>query len=317
MIQPRSALVIGTEVALNGFESGASLRIEAIRKLLEDQGYSTTLVARSNAKPYLNKKWDAIALTSFSTAKFARRARKITSILWFDSTDSWSQTRFSLINQGYLLQMLAYLRDLLFVWTSPYFDLITFITERDRHVERIWWKWRTRPLVFPVLNLDQEVINSTDTRLVFIGDGNYLPNQQAVKYLENVVSKLPTNLPIHIFGRGYDSTCPQFIYHGYVTSDKLYQANDIHLAPIFSGAGLKLKVAVPAWNGLRVVTTPEGANGLNTLNHIAIAKTPLEFVQKIQDFLTNPVTLPLKDPRETIFEVDESSLIVSQLLGLS
>jgi hypothetical protein len=117
MNRKREALVIGTEVAVNGLKSGASLRVQSVKNILESQGYVTTIVSRNNFKTCLGKKWDVIALTSFATAKCARKASRATSLLWFDSTDSWSKTRKSLIRKGYFLQIIAYLRDLFFIWT--------------------------------------------------------------------------------------------------------------------------------------------------------------------------------------------------------
>ncbi len=317
MSKTKTALIICTEVAANGLESGASLRIQAIKKILGKQGFKTEIVSRTAAISYLDKRWDAVVLASFSTAKLSRSARKVTSFLWFDSTDSWSQTRRSLIRQGNYLQTFAYLRDIFFIWTAPRFELITFITSRDRQSERAWWLWRVRPLVFPVSHLDRTVRNSSVSRLVFAGDGHYPPNQQALRFLGQLVSILPQDLPVHVFGRGYDFTHSGFIFHGYSSSSELYNSNDIHLAPIFSGAGLKLKVAIPLWNGLRVITTPEGANGFNQDAQIAIAQTPGEFLKKIQGYLNEPSVFTSKKPNKAIFAVDETKLIESRILELT
>jgi hypothetical protein len=317
MIKNKKALIIGTEVAVNGFESGASLRLNAIKKTLEDKGYSTKIASRSNAKSCLGDSWDVIALTSFATAKFARKARKSAPILWFDSTDSWSQTRVSLIRQGHLRQFLAYARDLYFIWTAPHFDLVTFISARDRDAEKIWWRFRTKPFIFAISNLDQKLKVSENHRLVFVGDGEYLPNKHAISFLGDMASKMSLGVPIHVFGRGFESSDTRFIFHGYVPTDLIYETSDIYLAPIFSGAGVKLKVAIPAWNGLRVVTTTEGANGLIELTNLAVAHSPLEFFEKIKSFLAEPAVVKCIAPRETIFEVDESFLVYERISDLA
>ena len=316
MTELKNALIIGTEVAVSEYESGASHRIQAIRKILEDQGYATHTVSRSEAHDHFKRKWDAVALVSFSTAKFSWKARKVTPLLWFDSTDSWGLTRRSLIRQGNYLQVFAYLRDLFFIWTAPGFELVTFITARDRQTERSWWRWRSMPLVFPIKGLDRNVRASENRRLVFVGDGHYAPNQLALGFLEKLVSKLPADLPIHIYGRGYDSELSGCVFHGYSPAIELYETNDIHIAPIFSGAGLKLKVAIPAWNGLQVVTTPEGSNGFNGLHQIAIGKTPDEFLKQIEIFLMKPLVSQQIKPGENIFEVDDTQIIELRILEL-
>jgi hypothetical protein len=316
MAEQKSALIIGTEVAVSDYESGASHRIQAVRKILEDQGYVTKTVSRSEAQDHLMTKWDAVALVSFSTTKFSWKARKVTPFLWFDSTDSWGLTRRSLIRQGNYLQVFAYLRDLYFIWTAPRFDLVTFITARDRQTERSWWRWRAMPLVFPITGLDRNVRVSESKRLVFVGDGHYAPNQQALRFLGEMVSKLPMELPIHVFGLGYNSELSGCVFHGYSSAIELYEINDIHLAPIFSGAGLKLKVAIPVWNGLQVVTTPEGSNGFNELHQIAIGKTPDEFLKQIENFFMKPLVTQQMRLGHSIFEVDETQIIEQRIFEL-
>jgi hypothetical protein len=61
----------------------------------------------------------------------------------------------------------------------------------------------------------------------------------------------------------------------------LYQVGDIHLAPITSGAGLNLKVAIPLWNGLRVITTREGSNGFRKIPAMSVCQTHKDFAEKI------------------------------------
>jgi hypothetical protein len=61
----------------------------------------------------------------------------------------------------------------------------------------------------------------------------------------------------------------------------MYSINDVHLAPIRYGAGLKLKVAIPLWNGLRVISTPEGSSGFKKSSRLNIASTPRQFAETI------------------------------------
>jgi hypothetical protein len=318
MNRKREALVIGTEVAVNGLESGASLRVQSVKNILESQGYVTTTVSRNNFNACFDNKWDVVVLTSFATAKCARKARNATTFLWFDSTDSWSKTRKSLIRKGYYLQIIAYLRDLFFIWTAPKFDLITFITEHDKETEYSWWKFRVKPFVFPILDLDRKINDSGSQRLVFVGDGSYRPNQQALKFLEDLYPLLTSKPTIHVFGRGFSSSNPGFVLHGYVEDRALYQVGDIHLAPITSGAGLNLKVAMPLWNGLRVITTKEGSNGFRNIPAMSICQTHEEFAEKIEVLLREPIKIDSKiSPRASIFEVDESKQVRQMISPLN
>lgn len=313
----RAALVIGTDVALNGLESGAYLRVKEVSRILENQGFSIYYCKRSEADSYLARKWDAIALVSYSTAMLARKARNATSFLWFDATDSWSRTRLSQIRQGRYSQIAALFRDIFFLVTAPHLDLITFISKRDRNSERFWWKWRSVPYVFPILELDREISLKSGGRIVFVGDGNYFPNKKALGYLEELVVNLAPETIIDVYGKGFQSTSPNFRLHGYKQAEVIYRQGDLYLAPIFSGAGLKLKVAIPVWNGLRVVTTPEGANGFKKSDLIVVAKSKIEFAEKIKEFQNIPQDYLNVKPREQIFELDETQQIKERISKLT
>jgi Glycosyl transferases group 1 len=301
----KNALIIGTETATNGLESGASLRLRSIERLLSDGGYEVTIASRGEAKQFLSREWGIIALVSFSTAKFLRRARKKTKNLWFDSTDSWTLTRMSLAKMGRLEHLVLLARDLFWVWTAPKIDLITFITQRDAIQERSWWKDRSAPLIFPIKPLDRLVVNSHDSKLVFVGDGSYGPNVAALKFLEEVLNYLNDDTKVHLYGKNLSSSSPSFICHGYVPNDELYESSDIHLAPISSGGGLKLKVAVPLWNGLRVVATPEAANGFNIGPNLRVAPTVELFASEIRTLIEANSTIQ-PAPKDAIFEIDDS-----------
>ena len=285
MTTEKIALIIGTEVATNGFESGAALRLSSIKNLIESSGFKVSVTSRARAKDFLKSDWDLVVLISFSTSSLLRLARERTKLLWFDPTDSWVLTRLSLIRSGDLKQGFTLVRDLYFIWTSPKIDLITFVSERDSSKERLWWRKRSVPLILSIEGLDREIKPSKYARLVFSGDGRYRPNQKALKFLSKTSEFLPSNLQIHLMGRDLSSKSKRFKVHGYLSHQEMYFSNDIHLAPIEHGGGLKLKVAVPLWNGLRVISTPEGSSGFKESRLLKIAITPRNFAEQISEIL--------------------------------
>lgn len=313
----KSALIIGTEVATNGLESGASIRIDSIRNLLVKNGFQVEITSRRSAKNSLNSNWDLVVLVSFSTSKYLRLARSKTKSLWFDPTDSWTQTRISLLLNGDLKQLFLLMRDLFWIWTAPRIDLITFIAQRDSNKERVWWNKRSKPLVIPIQGLDREVKQGSDSRLVFIGDGSYGPNKDALTFLERTLDHLPTNMNIHLFGTGIKVPNSKFINHGYVPRSDLYSTNDIHLAPITKGGGLKLKVAIPLWNGLRVVATNEAATGFTASDYLKIADTPKQFADAIINSHEPELTEKGFKPLSAIYIDDQTVLVDRWLVGLS
>jgi hypothetical protein len=274
-------LIIGTEVATNGFESGASIRLNGIRELLERCQMEVTVVARSESTDSLKKDWDLVVLVSFATARHLRKARKCSKLVWFDATDSWRLTRFSLMRSGDLKQIPILIRDLFWLWTAPKVDLLSFITRRDAEKEKSWWRKRSIPAIYPVQNLERSINPSEKIRLIFVGDGKYGPNVRAINFLRRVLDLLPKSSQIHIYGKGFENLDSRFVLHGYCASEKMYFERDIHLAPIESGAGLKLKVAVPLANGLKVISTPEGASGFSQNSNLLLATDEASFAAQV------------------------------------
>jgi hypothetical protein len=309
MIKKR-ALIIGTEFATNGIESGGALRVNGIKDLLESLSFIVRIVSRKNATELLRQDWDLVVLVSFATAKFLRRARKSSNILWFDPTDSWQMTHYSLIRSGSLRQIPILIRDLFWLWTAPRIDLLTFVTRRDAQHERAWWRDRLAPLIYPVHNLRRTINPSLETRFVFVGDGRYRPNTRAIKFLSKVLDFLPVSQQIQVYGRGFEGLDSRFVLHGYCPNEEMYFENDIHLAPMKSGSGLKLKVAVPLANGLKVISTLEGANGFSKNQNLITALNEESFAAKMLQ-LKGSQRLAKPILRADIYEDDDTALILN------
>lgn len=305
----KNVLIIGTEVATNGLESGGSLRINGIKELLLSLDFNVHVVSRRNAKKSLANEWDLIVLVSFATAGLLHRARKNSKAIWFDPTDSWRLTRFSLIRRGDLKQLPILLRDLFWIWTSPRIDFLTFITKRDSEKEKFWWSKRLHPIIYPIQDLKRLVHPSSEMRLIFVGDGSYGPNTQAITFLTKVLQLLPPTIQIHVYGKGFKNSDSRFIFHGYSSNQEMYFENDVHLAPITFGAGLKLKVAVPLANGLRVISTPEGANGLKQNSNLFIAPDEKSFASLILQLEVNRDITSVSGSVD-IYQVQEDSLVI-------
>jgi hypothetical protein len=83
------------------------------------------------------------------------------------------------------------------------------------------------------------------------------------------------------------------------------------------GGGLKLKVAVPLWNGLHVVSTQESAVGFKDSSSLEIANTPKAFADAIKKVLE--VGIPEKPfkPLSAIYIDDQTEFVDRWLAGLS
>jgi len=272
----KTALVIGTETAVSNFSSGTSLRLNYFSEYLQSNNFKVTVTSKSRAKKFLNQNYDLILISSYSVAGIGRLARRRTKTLWFDPYDSWTRSRFSLIRSGQILQLLPLIRDYLNILMFPEREITSFISEEDanRHLRFLR---RDHLLILPI-HFESMVLNqSSRPRLVFVGDGSYRPNQKCLKFLDEL-GRL-TGQEIHVMGKGYrnKSRFSNCKFHGYVSDHLLLWTNDIHLAPIKYGAGLKTKVAMPLTYGLRVIASLESSKGLCANRNLKVAKSKQDF----------------------------------------
>ncbi len=306
-----TALIVTNDIGLNGLESGASLRIETLQSLIEGLGLQVEKVSLRNFIDSPDKHYKLIVLTPFTAVRVSKKARKNSNILWLDHCDSWIQTRFSRLYNGELKQIVALMRDVYYLISKPKYEVQTFISLRDSRILRRRTALNT--YIVPNVIKNYKLDPSYDPRLVFIGDGKYKPNQSAVNYLESILKFLPKGTYIHVFGRGYKKSHPNIVFHGYAPSAELYRQGDVHLAPIFYGAGIKNKVAIPLSLGLPVVTTQQGANGINPCSGLYVENKPEKFVKAIQS-ATETQTPIFRNQK--IYSDDESSELIQFLRSL-
>jgi hypothetical protein len=280
----KTALIIGTGVAVSNFESGSSLRLQFLKRVLEEQHYSVCVVEKHQAKEALNRSFDLILITSYSCAALGRKARPKTKILWFDPYDSWLHFRVSMIKQGYLLQILALLRDVFFTGIFPKREITTFISERDASYHPRFLR-SDNLFIIPIQFAPQIVKLATESRLVFTGDGGYRPNANSLTFLNELGAKLGKQ--ITVIGRGYSDfdDYPHCNFVGYVDRADLFQSLDIHLVPVLLGAGIKTKSANPLAVGLRVIASEEAAIGLKPIENLSVVKDFSEFAETTRKVL--------------------------------
>ena len=307
----KQALIVGTPVALSDYKSGASIRLNTVKRILMQSGFEIKLVSSSEYSKMPEFTWDVIVIVSFAATQSLKKARKESRFLWLDATDSWHQTRISRIKAGEIAQIAALLRDIYRLSRVRKIDLVTFISQFDASRESKYTRKRGgEVLVFPN-HFDQNTLGAKgENRLVFVGDGDYPPNRSAIKFLEKIRKLLPTHQDIHLVGRNLATKSKGFVFLSRVSDDELYGVGDIHLAPVFSGSGIKNKVAEPLFYGLTVITTRHGSNGLMPSKRLLVRKTPKEFAEAIQLALASSFPTEL----DSNFQFDESAKLL-KILG--
>ncbi len=143
--------------------------------------------------------------------------------------------------------------------------------------------------------------------LLFVGNFNHMPNQQAIEALvQDVLPELYQSLPaqqrrdlvLHIVGSNGSpnvrlrNTQITTIFHGWLSDQQLrllYSTVKVVVAPLMSGAGVKGKINQAMLHGVPVVATPIAAEGMHLVDreNAMIATTPREFAHKLLEVYTD------------------------------
>ena len=317
-------LILANREALSGKISGASLRLESIHSVCSELGAEIHLRKASLKSLKSSQKYDLIVFCSFSviwTLNFFRYKEKN---IWIDCTDTVLGTL------GYQVRMLypfrnigSSLRALISVLALRKVKVISYISARDLLRDlRLLVKKTEALYVFPNQPVHFSFSQSQESRFIFMGTLKYLPNSRGLFTLldfliknnhEHIMRK------IHVFGEVSPlvrSQYPHVQWHGY--NDYLANQQDVHIAPILEGAGIKNKVTNPIFNGLQVITTIEGANGLIPQENLNICTSLEEFVAAM--LTADKTEFNLQQCKNLKFEKDQRNELLTFLrdvLGLT
>ena len=310
-IHGKRSLVIAGETALSQLDSGARQRLDSIVALLEEAEYTVTVSSREGVREP-DQAWSLCVGMSWPTALALRHASKFSRRTWFDACDSTKLLRSSLTDVFPVRSRLAGTRDRL-ACRLLHPDLVTYITATDAQADADLW--RSRPWVLPIAwRRVSTAPPDFPRRLVFVGDGKYAPNRQAVLWIMGTLvpalrSMGHTN-EVVVYGDGYEDLAGGGVaFRGYVSEERdIYTESDIHIAPVVHGAGMKSKVVVPALAGIRVVTTESGAQGLNRVPAIEVSSLR-DFPATVAGLLSDPVQRLGPLTAEDLLSDDNTSMI--------
>lgn len=150
--------------------------------------------------------------------------------------------------------------------------------------------------LLPVFGYDEKSIPADikiqgRNSILFVGGFNHRPNVTGIFwFLENVWKSLPVKLDLHIVGSNpppelVNAAGDKIHILGYV-NDKdlqtLYRSARVVIAPLLFGGGMKGKVIEAFYNGVPVVTTSIGAQGMDfAANSLMVADDPNKFAEFI------------------------------------
>jgi len=312
----KTALLISTPYAFSNQASGGGLRSIQLIDLLTEYGFEVTHIPASGLSEH--GFYDLICVVSFSNAHLLRGLRKKTDYLWYDPTDSWKVTRKSLFRLNPKLELIRFVRDLFYSRRYKFADLVTYCALRDRKADDVK---ASKILCIPNKIRGFPVEKDYGLRFVFVGSAEYEPNRKAIEFLiETMKDPKLSASKLHIYCSALKSSEVQnVIWHPLTDDGELYGKRDVHLVPIMRGAGMKYKTLVPLSLKLKVITTIEGATGIADNLNMKIVSNLAGFYAAILDeaLNLNKTPEPLKNNRDLIYQIDESSALHNLLTTLS
>lgn len=155
------------------------------------------------------------------------------------------------------------------------FDALIAISSKDL----IFFKENalTKPFHIAAVGLDQahQVNSVPELDLFYIGALDWMPNQEGLLwFIEHCWPSIVTDFPelkFHVAGRNSPpwlekrlSHAKNIIFHGEVSDSGEYiSRHSILLVPLFSGSGMRVKIAEGLNWGKPIITTPIGIEGLD------------------------------------------------------
>lgn len=149
----------------------------------------------------------------------------------------------------------------------------------------------TIPTSFSSVN---ETSDYTKNDFYFLGAMDWIPNEEGVDWLlKKVLPMAHSSLKIHLAGKSMNCarlSSTQILCHGEVDDAKSFiLSHGICLIPIKSGSGIKIKLLENMALGKPIITTSEGARGVNVIHdeHVIIADSPKDFVDAMLELNNN------------------------------
>ena len=313
-MKPRTAVIVASAGSLDFTYSPLYMRLKTIEGILSRANYNFyTLSVKDFLKKPNNHQVDLGVILSFTNSWVAPFLKQFSKRLWLDAMDSKSTLELTQ-SRSYIKQKITNARDSF--GAMHLFDLVTYISEEDRKNEQGTYR-SSAEYVFPIELKELPTLNVSPTRnFVFVGPSKYRPNLDAVKLLDKMMKQNQIIVPIKICGIGYSEI--NYRWHdllqfdGFVDEKKLYSSSDVHLAPLRSGAGIKMKSVMPFALGLQVIGTRIAFNGLQKHSNLI----ELENVQELPQYMKEIDSFPKVEilNGEEIYGCDESLSLIRELL---
>ena len=143
--------------------------------------------------------------------------------------------------------------------------------QREEYNELLEAKFEN-PLYIPyALKTNKQIFHQKVRKIVYIAGKNEVNNEAIIWFLDNVwiyFHQLYNHINLHIYGTVCDILSnyqdQNLVLHGRIENfEEAYTNADLAINPIHVGGGLKIKSVEALANGLPLITTKEGASGMD------------------------------------------------------
>ncbi|GHV72037.1 hypothetical protein AGMMS49928_27080 [Spirochaetia bacterium] len=178
-----------------------------------------------------------------------------------------------------------------------YSDKCIFITEEDKNEINRRYKFPLKKSnILPVLLNDKYASRVGDDNfyLLFFGSA-FFANIEAAEYL---IKEILPNIPysIVIAGTNMDKALAKYnnienlkIIGFTEELNKLFAGASVFIAPIFSGSGMKVKIAEALMHGKKIICSEKAIIGYEKISSIIVCKSTNEYITAINNIDVNKI----------------------------
>ncbi|PUE09147.1 glycosyl transferase family 1 [Limnohabitans sp. T6-5] len=221
------------------------------------------------------------------------------------------------------------------------FEVLTFISMSDMSRVGTAADKRYIPLCLPVKNVDYAVKTEPPVNLLWMGGFWWYPNAEGVLWfireiLPRVKERLTAmNVCLHFLGAAPPDELKalhdgqNILVHGFVDSlDEMLAQTHLLFVPLLSGGGVRVKILEAMSNGIPVLSTGKGCEGLGATDgvDVVVRDTAAEFAEAMLHLVSDrALRINLSDAGKSLLTrkynlqscIDEKENIYKKLFSLS
>ncbi len=288
--------------ALSSLISGESYHVSRFRS----EAFNTKLVEILSKEKFDIVQLETLYLAPYvetirkhSQAKVVMRAHNVEHEIW----ERITQNTGSNLRKMYLAYLTRKLKQYE-LEQFPAYDYLITLTDRDlkQFVDKGYLNGASAaPIGFSIESYPyQKPQFGSEMSLCFIGSLDWMPNIEGLNwFLEKCwpeIHKLWPKITLHVAGRNTPATLmnlnlPGVTIHGEVPdAADFVNRHGVMIVPLFSGSGMRVKIAEGMMMGKVIVSTSVGKEGIegNHKEHMLLAEDASQFVNAIQFCVEHP-----------------------------